>query len=148
MNTFKIGDRIGRATMMSRHEWNRKVVPLYFDSDREHDFGVVSDVTQKGQVSVTWDNAWINQTHFNKLYSPDELMHEEECRAILNALEEEFTAVEAKVRVKIAEAATAIEEANKLANTTGRDLHDMHESTRPLYRAMDNAGWSTSSFDC
>src|ERR1700679_2825331 len=113
-NTFKIGDRVGIATCMSRGEWDRREVPLYFDPDREHNFGVVSDVSQRGQITVTWDNRYYSQG--SRSYSPSELMSEEECKAKLNVLEEEFTAVEAKVRSKIAEAASAIEEAHKLAS--------------------------------
>lgn len=63
-------------------------------------------------------------------------------------LEEEFARVEEIVKEKLAEAAKLVNEAAKLASDADTDIQEMYDATRPLERAMENAGWRTSSWHC
>lgn len=63
-------------------------------------------------------------------------------------LEEEFARVEESVKDKLAEAAKLVNEAAKLASDADVDIQEMYDATRPLERAMENAGWRTSSWHC
>jgi hypothetical protein len=63
-------------------------------------------------------------------------------------LEEEFARVEVAVKEKLAEAAKLINEAAALASNADADIQEMYDAARPLERAMENAGWRTSSWHC
>jgi hypothetical protein len=63
-------------------------------------------------------------------------------------LEEEFARVEEIVKDKLAEAAKLVNEAAKIASDADADIQEMYDAARPLERAMENAGWRTSSWHC
>lgn len=78
-----------------------------------------------------------------------------------NALEQDFDKVKAEIKAKLDEAAALINSANILATMLPKievewsdekeipKLSDLrHDITRPLINAIDNSGWSTSSFSC
>lgn len=109
---------------------------------------VPDPLTGKERVYVKWDH--------NSYYNPnpqevfaDELILETVAQDELSKLEEEFRAFEVQINAKVEAAAALINEANDLAVQSGQSgLYDMWESYRPLYAAMDNAGWNTSGFSC
>jgi len=63
-------------------------------------------------------------------------------------LEREFATVEVAVKDKLADAAKLVNEAAAIANKGNVDIQDMYDATRDLERAMENAGWNTSSWHC
>ncbi len=89
-------------------------------------------------VAVEWADGTLAKVNVNDIQT---------CLSI----EEEFKALQSQVGDKIAAAAELLNEANKLAGEAGYclgDSYDFYEQVRPLLRAMDNAGWSTSSLSC
>jgi hypothetical protein len=130
---FNIGDRVGLA--VDAVSW-RESAP---------DFGVVSDITKNGLVMVQWDSRWKTS---NLPMDPDLLLPEAEVETKVSELNDEFDKVSKKIAVEMNKAAKAIDAASELAATLGISLSDMYEAYRPLYQAMDGAGWNTSSFSC
>jgi hypothetical protein len=63
-------------------------------------------------------------------------------------LEREFAQVETEVAAKLNQAAELVREAGKLADAKGVDILEMYDATRGLERAMESAGWNTSSWHC
>jgi hypothetical protein len=143
---FNIGDRVGLATTeeYDQRTGKEKEVPLRYDPDGDGlCVGEVTDVSVKGKITVKWDHG---STY---VVEASELLPEEELKNKWSELEAEFNEVEAQVKVKVKEIAKGIREANKLAKKTGRNLADMYDVVYgDLYRAMDEAGWRTSSFGC
>ena len=150
--TFKVGDRVGEFTSEYQEDdyGDSETVPLMFNPDAPPEFGVVTSVTSDGKITIKWDYEYRNQ---HSLYmapkDPADFAPEDVVRARLSVLEEEFYDVEKQVKAKMKEVAKGIREANKLAKKTGRPLSQMYDVFRDtLYRAMDAAGWRTSSFGC
>lgn len=133
---FKIGDRVGQAPSKK------------YNPNQRGDVGVVTDITMAGKYLVKWDNSWYERSYLGTLWDEDILMPSDEVEAINSKLEEEYTALETELRLKVADAARSLNEATQLAQSKGYELVNMYESTRPLMDAMDNAGWRTSSFNC
>jgi hypothetical protein len=63
-------------------------------------------------------------------------------------LDVEFAHLESQVKDKLEVAAAALDEASKIASSHGEELHQLHEAIYPLMKAMDRAGWNTSSLGC
>jgi len=53
-----------------------------------------------------------------------------------------------KIIEKMNVAAQSIREANEIVRAHGFDLPSLYDARRPLYKAMSEAGWSTSSLHC
>lgn len=116
--------------------------------------GKVAGVTSKHPtagdvVIVEWDSGSINKV------AVDKLLTEEVGKALQDRLEEdakkleeEFEKVQKACKDKLQKAAELISEAAKLAQSHGQELMDMYDAVGPLERAMDHAGWSTSSWHC
>lgn len=134
---FKIGDRIGQIPAKKHNSENTSIL------------GTVTDVTMAGKYLIKWDDTWYNTTNSGtKLWEESALMPSAEVIEITSKLEEEFNALEAEVKLKVKEASKIIKEASDLAKTKGYELVDLYNATGPLYNAMDDAGWQTSSFNC
>lgn len=70
-------------------------------------------------------------------------------KAKQDKLNAEFEATSKEIAKKLKAAAKSITEAGNLADKAGKDLTtDFYDATRELERAMDGAGWSTSSWHC
>lgn len=120
---------------------------LYLDPGAIAAEPVKDPLTGDLKVYVKWDATYLNPSPSEVLVSDIDL--EEKVQAKATKLEEEFAAYEKQVVAKMKEAGKLIREANKLAKKAGLDgLNDMYEATGPLYDAMDDAGWRTSSFNC
>lgn len=65
-----------------------------------------------------------------------------------NRLEREFEEAQAEVEEKLSAAAKLINEAAAIADRRNVSIMDMSDATYELECAMDNAGWSTSSWHC
>lgn len=131
---FKIGDRVGDARDIDN-----------FNLHDEPTFGEVVDLTSKGFVMVKWDRGWNKEP---RGYDPADLRLESEVEAAQSVLEAKFREFESQIESKMKEAAQAVIDAAGLAEQAGVELRDMYEAYSPLYRAMDHAGWNTSSFNC
>ncbi len=146
---YKIGDRVAKATArFYENEYaEAKVVPLYYDPDGDGlRLGEVTDISAKGKITVKWDGTYGRS---ETLESKD-LMTEEAGKARYSELEAEFAVIEKQVAAKVKEIARGIREANALSKKVGKPLARMGYEIiyRDLYKAMDDAGWNTSSFGC
>lgn len=100
-------------------------------------------------VVVEWDNGVIQKITLRSLLLESEADFEEtKLKKEQEKLEGEFEETRQKIAVKMNAAATALREAASLAQTSGSDLQDFYDEVRPFMRAMDDAGWSTSSLSC
>jgi molybdopterin converting factor small subunit len=100
-------------------------------------------------VIVEYDDGRIDKTAIKSLLSEvDGLAEQTRLEEVGRKLEEEFAKVEAECTAKLNEAAELIREAGKLADDKGVDLQEMYDATRGIERAMDAAGWRTSSWHC
>jgi hypothetical protein len=98
---------------------------------------------------IEWDNGQLAKMDIKHLHS--EIVGIAENQRMQNEqerLEAEFARVEEVVKEKLAEAAKLVNEAAKLASDADTDIQEMYDATRPLERAMENAGWRTSSWHC
>lgn len=144
---FNVGDRVGMKIKYTT-EWGDPIQFRYDPDQSNVQFGTISDVTAAGKVIVTWDDSYYNKRNGAKLFEASSLEEEPSLQTEYSKLETEFNNVEADILKKVNEAAKALNEANKLAEKTGRSLYDMYSARDALYPALDNAGWSTSSFGC
>jgi hypothetical protein len=100
-------------------------------------------------IIVEFDNGHVSKTAVKALLLEAEasvqerLVDDEKSR-----LERDYETARANIAVKIREAAAALTQATKLAELAGSELQDFYEEVRPLMRAMDEAGWSSSSLSC
>jgi hypothetical protein len=143
---FAIGDRVGAAYGYYDGGFDKK--PVFNGEESNLVFGTVTDITSRGKIMVKWDSAWVAKKEDNLLLDHERLMTEEEAKTKSNTLEQEFRAVEKQVKAKMAEAGAAITEAKHLASEAGLSLSEMYDATGPLYSAMDDCGWHTSSLGC
>lgn len=134
---------------------NERVLPL----KRGHVAGPVTTHPTAGEVVIVeWPANWgantlqkvtlrslLNEEDATKLEA--ELQIEADAaKAKQDKLEAEFQQTAKEVSKKMKAAAKLIREASDLA---GGNLQDnFYEATRELERAMDEAGWSTSSWHC
>jgi hypothetical protein len=132
MSDFKVGDRVA------------EVFEKYNPEEDDTYYGVVEAISSNGQLLVKWDSSW----HKTGYVSSDDLMPEAEAITKFSVLEAEFNLVQDQVIEKMNEAAQAITEASEIAKAQGLELPNLYDAYRPLYRAMDAAGWQTSSFSC
>jgi hypothetical protein len=108
----------------------------------------VDVVTGEEKVYVKWDETRWRQDNPEELLTSS-LVLEADGDEEYNKLEAEWNIAEAEVAAKLKQAADLITEAGDIAGKAGCDsLSNMYDAIRPLYRAMDNAGWNTSSFGC
>lgn len=149
MKTYKIGDRVAKATCkFYQNEYSEaEIVPLMYDPDGDGlRLGEVTDISAKGKITVKWDGSYGR----TEILEAKDLMTEEEGKVRYSELEAEFTVIEKQVAAKVKEIAQGIREANALSKKVGKPLAQMGYEIiyRDLYKAMDDAGWNTSSFGC
>lgn len=100
-------------------------------------------------VIVEWEGGQILRVGINALLSEVDGIAENQRLLDKQAkLEAEFVRVEEACKAKLAEAAKLVNEAAALASDADVDIQEMYDATRPLERAMENAGWRTSSWHC
>lgn len=100
-------------------------------------------------VIVEWSDGRLDKRQIRSLLSELEgIAENHRLQDEQDRLEEEFARVEEAVKEKLTEAAKLVNEAAILANNADVDLHEMYEATGLLERAMENAGWRTSSWHC
>lgn len=113
----------------------------------EPHYGVITTLVKDDQVVVEWDDEY-HRSHYSALVSANDLLPEEEAKADFSRLEKEFSEIVDHLREKMVAAAKLINEAGKFAKKHELNLSEMYDVYDPLYTAMDNAGWNTSSFGC
>ena len=69
-------------------------------------------------------------------------------KKLASQIEKDFEALEKQIKNKVKAAAKLLDEAQGLAQKQHHNLSEMYNAYGPLYAAMDNAGWRTSSFGC
>lgn len=100
-------------------------------------------------VIVEWDNGAVQKVTIRSLILESQVEAEEAKMMKENEkLEEEFADLTTQIQEKLAQAAKLISESTSLAEEAGTDLQSLYDETRPLMRALDDAGWSTSSMRC
>lgn len=110
---------------------------------------IVGPPNDKNLVIVEWEGGHLEKKDRSKLL--DEKTGAAENQRLVDEkerLEKEFEQVEVECKNKLQQAANLIYEASKLAGSKGKELQDMYDAVSPLERAMDAAGWSTSSWHC
>lgn len=166
---FKVGDRVGlNLSLHYESEWDDPtVIPFRYSDEFAASFGKVLSVTDT-TAKVEWEE-WPDvldhlddddddsesetiDTKKGRIYRStirlSHLLPAAELAAKESKLEVEFKKTSKEIRSKLKEAAKIIGEAQKLAKKQGHNLSDMYDAYGPLYNAMDNAGWRTSSFGC
>jgi hypothetical protein len=133
--TFEVGTRVAKDV----ERWN----PNEDDSER----GEVVGVDPKTQHLLVEVETWGGKTEIRK-WNPETTLLESELEAKLSQLEKDYDVVASQVSEKIAAAAALLNEAAAIADKSGVEIQSMYEEVRPLYRALDNAGWSSSSMRC
>lgn len=108
----------------------------------------VDPVTGEEKVYVQWDLDRYKQPNPEEIVTQN-LLLEADGKSKIAKLENEWNNAEVEVKEKLKAAAELISGAAKIADNVGCDsLLDMYDAIRPLYNAMDRAGWNTSSFGC
>jgi hypothetical protein len=111
--------------------------------------GKIGGPLNGSHVLVEWDNGHISKVDIKHLLS--EVAGSAENQRLTDEserLEREWEAVESACTEKLKQAADLINEASGLAGSKGKDLTDLRDAVYPLERAMGNAGWRTSSWNC
>lgn len=65
-----------------------------------------------------------------------------------NKLTQEFEAVQSKIEDKLQKAAALVKEAGAIAKTCDKDFYDLKKECMPLYRVLEEGGWSHSHMSC
>jgi hypothetical protein len=111
--------------------------------------GKISGPLSGALVIVEWESGYISKVDIKHLLSEvNGIAENQRLQDEQDRLEREFADLEVTLTDKIAQAAKLIDEAAALAGSKGKELQDMYEATRPLERAMSQAGWRTSSWNC
>jgi hypothetical protein len=108
--------------------------------------GEVIALSANGNPIVKWDNSWSSPQTSEIDYK--KLILESEMKDKLSELEKEYEAVAGPIREKVTEAAKLLSEAANMAHMAGNDLNQMHDVISPMFGAMRNCGWRTSSLTC
>lgn len=99
-------------------------------------------------VLVEWDNGLIQKVTLRSLLDEGEADEKEaELQEEQQKLEDEWEDTEKKIKAKLTAASVLIKDAATIASKAGKDLPHM-EVASVLEYAMDDAGWSTSSWHC
>ncbi len=109
---------------------------------------VLSHDAASGLYLVEWDKAYYAKTTTITKEPASALKLLTVAQAEQSKLDAEFAEIESQCREKLAAAASLISEATAIANSKHTSLQDMYEATSPLMRALDDAGWSSSSMGC
>jgi hypothetical protein len=111
--------------------------------------GKIAGPVTKNIVIVEWNDGRLDKRDIKVLLNEvDGIAENQRLVDEQSKLEDEFAKAEEACRAKLEEAAKLINEAAAIAESGGVDLQEMYDATRPLERAMDNAGWRTSSWHC
>lgn len=111
--------------------------------------GPVDNKHGNNLVIVEWDDGGLNKPQINSLLAEEAGKAEEQRLLEEQArFEQEYEQVRTECGSKLAKAAQLIREAATLADSKGADLQEMYDETRDLERAMEAAGWRTSSWHC
>jgi len=130
-----------------------RIVRYTYDEYGDNDLiGVVrSKPAAPGKVFVSW----IEGDRAGESEGADKEAGEEVDIKVLSllsdrsVLDKEFRAAEKQIKEKLKEAGKIIREANKMAQKAGaRHLASMYDAVDPLVDAMDDSGWSSSSWNC
>jgi hypothetical protein len=126
---------------------DQKTLPL----QRGHIAGPVTTHPSAGEVVVVeWKNGTLQKVTLRSLILEEEANRiEAELQLAKDKLEAEFEKTAEEVGKKLIAAAKLVREAAVIADKAGSDLTtDFYDATHELERAMDQAGWSTSSWHC
>jgi hypothetical protein len=102
-------------------------------------------------VVIEWEAEGdsVSKVPINLLLTEEEGLAEKKQQDDAQAqLEREFEACRGPIAYKLAEAAKALDEANKMAGATKHNLQDFYDDVRPLMNAIRLAGWRASQFSC
>ena len=141
MSTFKVGDRVGL------------VVEEMGDEDK---YGVIVEVIQPAAEKTRNNRHFIQSASYKVRYDDGEerteyegyMVPEDEARVENTRLKQEWQTIDAQAKPLLDNAASLISQAAKITKQNGHDLSEMFELTRGLLRAIDEAGWRTSSLSC
>lgn len=139
---FKVGDEVSGFWDDNKDCFHKPRKPR-LDKDAGFTRGIIKSIS--GNIAVV---KWEDYLWMDDPVSIDLLFTHNDADKELSRLEKEFKLVEKEVAVKLKEAAKLLKEANKIAKKTGNNLSEMYEAIDPLYAAMDQCGWQTSSFGC
>ena len=145
---FKVGDRVGlnlATEFYDDSEYCKKVKFYYRQYGDGPSYGTITFL-DKSKAMVQWDHyALFNDSD---LVDIKHLLSEKDMEQHFLDLEKEFNKMSKELHHKMIEAGKLIEEADKIAREHGSPLAHVYSAIEPLYDAMDNAGWHTSSFGC
>lgn len=138
---FKIGDRVASIEDVNMN----KVSKYYYDES--YCFGIVSDMTAKGDCIVTWDDKWKNSGK-PQIIEEVNLAPEKEFKDSISKLEKEYEKLQTQIGSKLNGISKIVEDARNLAKKNGYDLSDFSAIEDTFYPLMRSFGWSTSSLTC
>ena len=152
---FKVGDRVA-ISMNHEGDFSDTFV---FDPNQELQYGEVISVLPKNELLILWESDYLNHSIYSsktgtctyepKIVSNKGILLAYVADAQFSVLEKEYRKIEKEIKNKIKSAAKLIIEANNMAHTSNvGPLADMYDAISPLYSAMDQSGWNTSSFGC
>lgn len=101
---------------------------------------ILGDAFAKGEV-VSFDGDYDVQV---KLENDPKVYSYEPYEVVPESLAESYETIAANLK----QAGELISKAADLADKNGDELREMYDLVRPLYKALDNAGWSSSSMRC
>lgn len=134
MSDFKVGDRVADADITCNA------------SESYVSFGKIVAISPDGNsIFVKWDDKYRSSP---SAMSPADLLSEEDGKAKLTSLENQFKAVSAQVAEKLKIAANSLLEAQKIAAAAHYDVRDFYGITGGVLSAIGKCGWSSSSLSC
>ena len=138
---FKIGDRVGIVSDL-RYDGNEYDAPvlgkiIHIHEPEEFEATVVLD------KPIWHDGASRTQ----RIYFMADLIKEKEFNKKYSKLEKEFKTLEKTIHSKMEMAGKLLLDANNLANIKGHELVNI-DAIAPLFSAMKECGWNTSSLRC
>lgn len=146
---FNVGDRVG-LNLITKHPLNdydsSKVVKYFANADTSPYYGTIKEVKGKKAV-VEWDSDYMGVDIDDSVDFKD-LMTEADMKKHVKTLGQEFKIASKAIKIQMQDAAKIVKNANAIAEKHGTQLAEMYDAFSPLYDAMDEAGWNSSSFGC
>jgi hypothetical protein len=137
MNKFNIGDKVVKRNSIE-------------DGDNPL-VGEVIMTRPNDECIVQWDE---DVESVQKLPA-EALLTELEAKAFIAIqraeqakLDAEFEAVRAEVHDRLKLATAAVKDAIALCQQSNKDFHDLGQEIKPLFKALNEGGWRSSTIEC
>lgn len=144
-STYEVGTRVSEIVSSRTHQDdlgdNRKGMVIAMLPDP-------ISKTGEQKLVVKWDEQGAYRPSKVVELSSNEVMLELEAEETTSRLLDEWKKLKDAIDEKMSIAASAIDDAQTIANEHGKHLIDLCDTHYTLLRAMKRVGWSTSSLSC